>query len=236
VWGYSQGGQAAMFSLDIGDSYAPELHLEGVVAGAPPSQFADLFSHLKTSKFSYYLLMLVVGLNAQYGDEAAPLEQILTPAGMALLPTLRGSCLTLPGFGFLQPVNKLLKHQLGNASISRTFSTDPFTITKWRRAISANDPKFLKTVTSAPLLIVQGGSDEQIPAVSSEALARQQCAIGQNVERWLYPDQNHAWALVLSVDDVTHWIADRFAGDAEPDRYLSKRIPHIGHTACPGEG
>ena len=43
VWGHSEGGQTAMFSLHIGPSYAPDLHLKGVVAGAPPSQFSVIY-------------------------------------------------------------------------------------------------------------------------------------------------------------------------------------------------
>ena len=34
VWGHSEGGQTAMFALAIGDAYAPDLHLDGAVAGA----------------------------------------------------------------------------------------------------------------------------------------------------------------------------------------------------------
>lgn len=233
VWGYSQGGQAAMFALDIGGRYAPELQQEGVVSGAPPSQLASLFSHLKTSKYSYYLLMLVVGMNAQYSETGAPLDQILRPAGIALVPALRQSCTSLPGRGFMQPFQQLLQHKLAGASIASTFKADPFTIPTWSRIIRANDPQYLKTATHTPLLIVQGATDDVIPPVSSEALGKQQCAVGQNVERWLYPGANHAWALAVSVADVTHWIGDRFAGGTEPDPYAPKGRPGVTRTRCP---
>src|SRR5258706_4421418 len=36
VWGHSEGGQTAMFADKIGPAYAPELHMNGVAAGAPP--------------------------------------------------------------------------------------------------------------------------------------------------------------------------------------------------------
>jgi dipeptidyl aminopeptidase/acylaminoacyl peptidase len=55
VWGHSEGGQTAMFSLHIGAAYAPDLHLKGVVAGAPPSQFAVIYDFLKTSPYRFYL-------------------------------------------------------------------------------------------------------------------------------------------------------------------------------------
>ena len=43
VWGHSQGGHAALFTGQIAPSYAPELHLFGVAAGAPVPNLIDLF-------------------------------------------------------------------------------------------------------------------------------------------------------------------------------------------------
>jgi hypothetical protein len=63
VWGHSEGGQTAMFTLHIGPTYAPELHMKGVVAGAPPSQFNLIYTFLQTSPFKFYLLMAAGGLN-----------------------------------------------------------------------------------------------------------------------------------------------------------------------------
>ena len=37
VWGHSEGGQTAMWALNIASSYAPELTLKGVEALAPAS-------------------------------------------------------------------------------------------------------------------------------------------------------------------------------------------------------
>src|SRR4029077_20347431 len=88
VWGHSEGGQTAMFALHIGPTYAPELHMKGVVAGAPPSQFNLIYTFLQSSPSKYYLLMAAGGLNAAYGAARAPLDQVLTMKGMALIPLL----------------------------------------------------------------------------------------------------------------------------------------------------
>ena len=64
VWGHSQGGHTAMFALKVAPTYATELHAKGVVAGAPPSQFALIYNYLKESPYRYYLLMAAGGLNA----------------------------------------------------------------------------------------------------------------------------------------------------------------------------
>ena len=81
-----------MFALNIGSSYAPDLHLQGVVAGAPPSQFYAIYQFLQTSPYRYYLFMAAGGFNAAYGDKVAPLDQVLTPLGISLLPDLDKGC------------------------------------------------------------------------------------------------------------------------------------------------
>ena len=92
VWGHSEGGQTAMFALSIGAMYLPEFTTKGVVAGAPPSQFSLIYAFLRTSPYRYYLLMAAGGLNAAYGDQLAPLDQVLKPAGLKLIPELDKGC------------------------------------------------------------------------------------------------------------------------------------------------
>ena len=43
VWGHSQGGQASLFAGEIAPTYAPELDLRGIVAGAPVTDVAAMF-------------------------------------------------------------------------------------------------------------------------------------------------------------------------------------------------
>ena len=109
VWGHSQGGHAAMFSLHIADAWAPELQLQGVVAGAPPSQLYLIYQALKTSPFRYYLLMAAAGWNAAYGDQAAPLDAVLTPLGLQTVPEVDNGCAdylynVTSGFRWEQPI------------------------------------------------------------------------------------------------------------------------------------
>ena len=156
VWGHSEGGQTAMFASNIGPAYAPELKLRGVVAGAPPSQFALIYDFLKTSPYRYYLLMAAGGLNAAYGDQAAPLDQVLTPAGMKLVPLLDQGC---AGF---------LSQKIGNLDVAGLTKGDPFKNPPWHKVLEANDPQLFTKPSPAPLLIIQGGNDEQIPPVSTQ--------------------------------------------------------------------
>ena len=220
VWGHSEGGQTAMFALHIGASDAPGLALEGVVAGAPPSQFGLIYTFLKNSPYRYYLLMASGGLNAAYGNKAAPLNQVLTPLGLKDVGLLDKGC-----------TSYLVQH-LGNVATSKLVKTDPFTVPAWKKVLQANDPESFGKPSAAPLLMIQGGNDEQIPVVSTQILAQHLCSIHQDVERWVYPGQSHAGVIGPSADDMMQWIADRFAGGANPDPYVPTGQSDIQITGC----
>ena len=209
-----------MFALTIGPSYAKDLKLQGVVAGAPPSQFALIYTYLKTSPFRYYLLMAAGGLNAEYGN-AAPLDAVLTPKGMKLIPLLDKGC------------SGYVNDHLLNIDISKVVKADPFTVPTWKKVLEDNDPESIPAPSPVPLLIIQGGSDEQIPVVSTQLLAAHLCKIGQDLERWIYPGQSHAGVIVPSANDMTHWIADRFADASNPDSYKPVGLADVQTTTCP---
>jgi pimeloyl-ACP methyl ester carboxylesterase len=221
VWGHSEGGQTAMYGLHIGPTYAPELRLKGVVAGAPPSQFNLIYVFLQGSPFKYYLLMAAGGLNKAYGDARAPLDQVLTPKGLALIPQLDKGCSDY--------VSKLLE----NIKVSQLTKADPFKVPKWHAILAANDPQQFKAKSAVPLLIIQGGSDEQIPPVSTEILAKHLCSLGQDLERWIYPGESHSGVIGPSASDMVHWISDRFAGAPDPDPYKPTGLPDVQTTTCP---
>src|SRR6266404_4085519 len=188
VWCHSQGGHTAMFALKIGARYAPELKLRGVVAGAPPSQFAFIYNYLLTSPYRYYLLMAAGGLNAAYGDERAPLDQVLTPAGMKLLPELDKVCAGA------------LSDKFGGLDVSKLSKGDPFKNPAWKKILEENDPQYFTTASAAPLLMIQGGNDEQIPVVSTQVLAQHLWGLRtpQVLQRWIYPGQSHSGVIAPS--------------------------------------
>jgi hypothetical protein len=220
-WGHSQGGHTAMYVLRSAKRYAPELKLEGVVAGAPPSQFNLIYTFLKKSPFKHYLLMAAGGLNAAYGDKAAPLDEVLTPEGIALLPLLDQGC-----SGFVADHTK-------DVSFDQVTKTDPFTVPAWKKLLQANDPQQFKTGVDTPLLIIQGGNDEQIPVVSTDILAKHLCDVGQGLERWVYPGRSHAGVIPPSFPDMLRWIDDRFTGAEQPGAFRPSGQPDVDVSGCP---
>lgn len=59
AFGYSEGGQGALFAGQIAHSYSPSLHLLGVVAEAPPTHLRELMVQIKNSKadLPFYVLL-----------------------------------------------------------------------------------------------------------------------------------------------------------------------------------
>ncbi len=220
VWGHSEGGQTALFALHIGASYAPELRQVGVVAGAPPSQFNLIYDFLKASPYRYYLIMATAGFNVAYGNTQAPLGQVLTPAGMQILPVLGQSC------------SNGLKQAIDAKPLSDLLKADPFTLPAWKPLLEANDPEQFTTGTDVPLLMPQGGNDEEIPVASTQLLAAHLCAIHQSVERWIYPGQTHAGVVPVYGPDMIRWIADRFAGGPSPDPMHPTGEPGVQTSTC----
>ena len=237
VWGHSEGGQTAMFSI-YDHKYAPHLNLRGVVAGAPPSQFSLLYNFLVTSPFDYYLLMVAGSYNSYYGSKKAPLSAIMTTAAAGADPATQQRLLQL-----CQGVVDAAVAATPDQTFADLIPKNPFTVKKWAKLFTANDPASFKKKTKTPLLIIQGGDDEQIPVISTQILQSQLCKIGQPTERWVYSGQSHAGVIEPSFDDMLHWIGDRFTDhvDGRPLRSDGGRRRHRHHpndlrlTAPPAE-
>ncbi len=81
------------------------------------------------------------------------------------------------------------------------------------------------------LLIIQGGADEQIPVVTTQLLKEHEWPIGEDVER-VYPVRSHSGVIPVSMSDMIHCIADRFAGVSNPDPYQPVGQAGIEVSSC----
>ena len=205
VWGHSQGGHAALFAGKLAASYAPGLQLVSVVAGAPPSQLLLVNAALQQSPFKYYIAMVAAAMNAAYGDTRANLSDVLTPEGISFLDNVDTKC-----------TGDLARAATG-LDFAKLQMADPASIPSWNELLKANDPGTFTTPIPAPLLIIHGGNDEQIPVASSALLFGQLCAIGQVEQRWVFDGQTHAGVIVPSFTSMMTWIGDRLAGAPMPD-------------------
>ena len=206
AFGHSQGGHAAMFTGQLQPSYAPELNMIGVVAGAPPSQMGELGDSLVGGDFQGYLVMTAAGLVA--ADPSLDLGQVLSADAIDLIDVVETGC-TAEIFEIYNPLDYDEVSQVD----------DPFELDDWGAALRANDTNQLPV--EAPLFIIHGGEDEQIPVDTSATLFSQLCDFAEQgpTVRTVYPGQSHAGVLTsgAAVPDLLSWVQGRFADDPAPN-------------------
>ncbi len=234
VWGWSEGGQTALWASDIAQSYASELNLAGVVATAAPSQLTGAFwSHFVSDPIYWPLLLaMVAGLNHAYKNQVAPLKEMLTKLGRQ---EIAADIKVEP-----QCVTGIIENLAFTSSYNATF-VSPSISPAWQSVIGAQDPANFTAAGPAPVLLMQGTADALVPPSTSATLAGQLCALSppQPLERWLYTGLDHTsiigaqtpgtanangngdslYSSSSTFADVTHWMSDRFAGGSWPDTY-----------------
>lgn len=218
VWGFSQGGGAAVFSGAMAASYAPELHLRGAVATAPSSNLTTDFFGAPSDSASPFTLMYVAGYHSAYGG-AVGLGSILTQTGMSLSARLSTEC-----YGAIaQDISPYRVDQVFKSTNLRP---------RFQALLNANDPLSLATASVVPLLMVQGAADTTNLASDAQAVRDHLSAVGQDLVLWMYPGLDHNSIVANSTGDVVQWIAHRFAGQANPDYYAPTGVGGIQSSLC----
>ncbi len=206
VWGHSQGGQASLFTGQLASTYAPELHLVGVAAGAPVPNLVDLFKvNIKTAVGKILIAMALQSWAKVYDD--ANLDQIVTPVARPIVAKIARNC--------LYNQKQILASAPGSLALGLTFlHTPPWETEPWKTIVATNDPG--ATPTRAPILIAQGSADTIVAPNITERFVDKLCSNGETVELRLYPGVTHLDTGHVAAPDVAKWIADRFAGKTAP--------------------
>lgn len=207
AWGVSQGGQAALFTGLEARSYAPELTLLGVAAGAPASELARLFRGSAGSPFA----RLVSAYVLQSWSQVYPrlrLAQLLAPAALPLVKGMAGIC--------VDELNTSRVEALIGASLSAGYlrGAAPWQSQPLAGILSANTPRPLPT--GIPLLLTQGEADQLVAPSVTARFARLLCAAGDAVEYRTLPGVSHEYTGQESVSFLLPWVEARFAGRPAP--------------------
>jgi len=215
VMGHSQGGHAALFAAAAASGWAPELQLLGAVAEAPAAHISSFIRSMTKSTtaspaFAFAALFMQA---AGASDSAVKLDQVLTPAALAMLPQTLDRCSAAlyraDSWGGIVPAS--------------AFRTDA-ALEPLLRVAAASDAAPLHV--SVPVLILQGTTDTTVPQASSDALDKALCANGATVRYELYQGLGHRPVVPASVNDALAWVAARFAGGAAPSNCGAAPITH----------
>jgi pimeloyl-ACP methyl ester carboxylesterase len=201
ILGHSQGGHAALMAAELAPTYAPELRVVGVAAGAPPGDVALIERGTATAGASLsngFGLMMDAGFAAAYPD--LPADALVSDDGLALLGEVATACTT-----------EALRIAADAGDVQRDGTTDP----RWAAVFDANSAGHV--APQVPVLIVHGAADTTVPPALSAVVAARYCDLGVTLQRTLYEGADHVSVMIQGFPEIQAWITARVAGEPAPD-------------------
>jgi pimeloyl-ACP methyl ester carboxylesterase len=205
VWGYSQGGHAALWTGIVGPRYAPDLEILGVAAIAPPANIEkSLAMNVEADKrFGPYLAL---SYSRFYPD--ITFKQALRPEALDAARQIVNLCCFLPP-----------EDQERIGALSATFE-GPALATSSNKALQARlEQNTPDGPITAPVVIAQGLSDTIVPPSATDAYVEERCAAGQRLEYWTFAGRDHLTIMQPGTpleELLIKWTTARFADEPQP--------------------
>lgn len=204
VYGYSQGGGAAASAAELAHSYAPDLDVKGVAAGAVPADLAAVGRNLDGSLYAAFLGFAVAGL-AEGAD--LDLDPYLNDRGRQTMADAADMCLAeaLLRFPFLQ---------------SKTLTSDGRPITDymdespWREVVA--EQRIGDRKPEVPVFVSHSLLDDVIPYAVGDTMVDDWCAKGATVDFSTNIAPTHVGGAVASFPAAYGWLEGRLAGKPAP--------------------
>lgn len=219
-WGFSEGGQASLFTGALAARYAPELRFEGAAAVSAPTELRRL---------------LAGDIGTPAGEAAAsyaawswsrlyhlPLGEVVRPAAVPTLEHIATLCsldapqrLTLGLSTFGYGAAGLLRH--GASAVAGLGAPGPggdvLDRGPWARLIARNSRP---TPRGVPVFLAQGADDTLVAPSTTRNYARQLCRDGVRLDYREITLADHGGAELASAEPATHWLEARLAGARSP--------------------
>jgi pimeloyl-ACP methyl ester carboxylesterase len=211
VWGYSQGGHAALWTGIVAPCYAPDLEIRGVVAIAPATNIEKILAmNVEADKrFGPYLAL---SYSRFYPD--IKFEQAVRPEALDAAGQIVNLCCFLPP-----------EDQERIAALSATFE-GPALATSSNKALQARiEQNTPDGPIQAPVVIAQGLSDIVVPPSATDAYVDERCAAGQQLEYWTFAGRDHLTIIQPGTpleDPLIKWTMARFANEPQPTGCVRK--------------
>jgi pimeloyl-ACP methyl ester carboxylesterase len=211
VWGYSQGGHAALWAGIIGPRYAPDLKICGVVAIAPAANIKNILAiNVEMDKrFGPYLAR---SYSRFYPD--ITFEQAVRPEALDAARQIVNLC------DFLPPAD-----QERIEALAATFE-GPALATSSNKPLQARlEQNTADRPIQAPVVIAQGLSDIVVPPSATDAYVEKRCAAGQHLEYWTFAGRDHLTIIQPGTpleDLLIKWTTARFANEPQPTGCVRK--------------
>jgi pimeloyl-ACP methyl ester carboxylesterase len=204
VWGYSQGGHAALWTGIIGPRYAPDLEILGVAAIAPAANIKNILAMnvAVDKRFGPYIAL---AYSRFYRD--ITFEQAIRPEALDAARQIVNLC------EFVPPEDPERIEEL-----AATFD-GPALATSSNKALQArleqNAPDGL---IKAPVVIAQGLSDSVVPSSATDAYVEERCSAGQRLDYWTFAGRDHITIAQPGApleELLIRWTMARFANEPQ---------------------
>jgi acetyl esterase/lipase len=211
MWGYSQGGHAALWSGIVGPRYAPDLEILGVVAIAPAANIKNI-------------LAMSVGIDKRFGPYLAraysrfypdiTFEQAVRPDALDPARQMVNLC------DFLPPEDSERIEALAASLDGPTLATSSNKALQAR--LEQNTPDGL---IKAHVVIAQGLSDTAVPPRATDAYVEERCSAGQQLEYWTFAGRDHFTIVQPGTpleELLIRWTTARFANERQASGCVRK--------------
>jgi pimeloyl-ACP methyl ester carboxylesterase len=204
VWGYSQGGHAALWTGIVAPRYAPELDILGVAAIAPAANIKNILAmNVEMDKrFGPYLAR---SYSRFYPD--ITFEQAIRPEALDAARQIVNLC------DFLPPEDS------GRIEALAATFEGPALATSSNKAFQARlEQNTPDDPIQAPVVIAQGLSDIVVPPSATDTYVEERCADGQRLEYWTFAGRDHLTIIQPGTpleDLLIKWTTARFANEPQ---------------------
>jgi len=203
VWGHSQGGNSALFTASQSKDYAPELELKGTVASAPAAELIPLLNAQYDTSVGWVIGSIIADTWPAYNSQLN-VNEVLTETGQKTYQNIAEQCIQKSAIGGL----------LRNAFRQQLFSTNPINVPAWKQMAAEQSAPTLDA--DQPLLVVESKADKVVLPDTTALYIQQACQAGSNLQSLWIDKGAHQEIPKLTFPQVMPWIADRFAGKANP--------------------
>ncbi|MFD4368659.1 lipase family protein [Rhodococcus sp. NPDC058521] len=172
-WGYSQGGGATAAAAELQPSYAPELNLQGVWAGAPTADLNAVLAQVDGTLIGGVIGFALNGLVARYPELEPLIDRVASEKGKVVLQDLKTACI-----GDVILTRPLLR--------TSTLTVDGRSLNEWlaempKARAALDDQRIGRLTPTAPITITSAFHDDTVPYGQARQLAEDWCGQGASV-------------------------------------------------------
>jgi len=211
VWGYSQGGHAALWTGIIGPRYAPELEILGVVAIAPAANIKDILA-MSVEVEKMFGPYVALSYSRFYPD--ITFEQALRPEALNAARQMVNLCDFVP------------REDEEHLEILAASFKGPALATSSNKALQTRlEQNTADGPIQAPIVIAQGLSDNVVPPAATNAYIEERCSAGQRLEYWTFAGRDHLTIAQPGApleEPLMRWTTARFANESQPSNCVRK--------------